>query len=183
MSGPLPIRRIQPIQSGVRDPERMFRLAGAVEAGYGFRAEPVSLSRFEDGQIYCHNGHHRVAACAVAGREELREGEYALEDWTYAQYQEINWEVNWTTPFDPRLETRAADLTPFRTALAFVVERAGRAAAEAFIWRHTRLYKLPRVVTTFVELVALCFDAGQWAAGRAAAQETLRILTDKGVSR
>jgi len=183
VSGALPIRRIQPTQAGVRRPERMFRLAGAVGAGYRFPEDPVQLSRFEDEQIYCHNGHHRVAACVMAGRTDLEEGEYEVQEWTYAQYQEINWDAGWTTPFDPRLETRAADLSPFRTALGFVVERAGRAAAEAFILRHTGLYKTPRVVTTFVELIALCYDPAQWAAGRAAAQDTLRVLTDKGENR
>ena len=185
MSGPLAIARIQPTQAGVRDPWRMHRLAGAVAAGYDFVKEraPVQLSRFEDGQIYCHNGHHRIGSCTLAGREMLLEGEYRIEEWTYAQYQEINWAARWTTPFDPRLETRIADLTPFRVALGFVVDRAGEPAAEAFIRRHTGLYRTPRVVTTFVELIALCFDAEQWASAQAAAQDTLRILTDKGEDR
>lgn len=185
MTGPLLIRRIQPTQAGVRDPWRMHRLAGAVAAGYNFLCEKalVQLTRFEDGQLYCHNGHHRIGACTLAGREELFEGEYRIEDWSYAQYQEINWDARWTTPFDPRLETRIADLTPFRVALDFIVERSGRPAAEAFIHRHRGLYRTPRVVTTFVELIALCFDAEQWASAQDAAQQTLKVLTDKGENR
>lgn len=184
----LSIASIQPTQDGVRRPERLHRLAAAIQYyGYDFRKEgrPIQLSRFPDGALYCHNGHHRIAACVIAGRVELFEGEYVIEDWTYEQYLEINWDLNYLTPFHPPTETRIEELTPFRTAVAFITERGGRRAAEAFIWRHTELYKRPRVVTTFVELTALRFDPTLWEAANEMDKitETIRALTDKGEDR
>jgi hypothetical protein len=184
----LSIASIQPTQDGVRRPERLHRLAAAIQYyGYDFRKEgrPIQLSRFPDGALYCHNGHHRIAACVIAGRDHLLDGEYAIEDWTYEQYLEINWEANYLTPFDPRLETRIEELTPFRTAVAFITERGGRRAAEAFIWRHTELYKRSRVVTTFVELAALRFDPTMWEAANvpSAIEATFKALTEKGEDR
>ena len=157
MNAPLPLARLIPTQGDVRCPARVRELVAALRVGCLVTTpdNPIRIARFEDGALYVHNGHHRVTACVLAGREVLQPTEYAIQDWTYAQYQEINWSAHYLTPFHPPTETRVADLTRFRTAVAFVETRAGRLAAEAFIYRHTHLYKRRRCVATFVELAAL----------------------------
>src|SRR3990167_12074 len=157
MSDLLPIAKLIPTQSAVRKPEHLYWLARALKAGAPLCApnNPIRCSQFEDGALYVHNGHHRVTACLLSGRDTLQSNEYVIKQWAYAQYQEINWEACYLTPFHPPTETRVADLLRFRNAVAFVETRAGRKAAEAFILRHAHLYKRRRCVATFIELAAL----------------------------
>lgn len=157
MNEPLPFTRLIPTQADVRRPAHVAALVEAARQGQPVIVpdRPIQVSRFEDGAVYVHNGHHRVIACVLLGRECLEPVEYVVQDWTYAQYQEINWSAHYLTPFHPPTETRVADLTRFRTAVTFVETRQGRKAAEAFILRNPHLYKRRRCVASFVELAAL----------------------------
>lgn len=163
MTEAVEIRSLTPIQAAVRSPLKLHALAASlmeVPDLIALGCDPVELSVFEDGRLYCHNGHHRVAACYLAGRRHLAGHEYRVTVWSYAQYEEICWEQQWITPFHPATEVRHADLTPFRTAVDFMRHREGKAATEAFIRRHGALYKGPRACTTFMELAALAFSPG-----------------------
>lgn len=166
MNEALPITRLTPTQGDVRRPAHVHALTEALKRGEPLTAplNPIRVARFEDGALYVHNGHHRVTACVLAGRDHLRPEEYAIQDWTYAQYLEINWSAHYLTPFHPPTETRVADLTRFRASVTFVETHSGRKAAEAFILRHTHLYKRRRCVATFVELAALACAAREAAA-------------------
>lgn len=78
----------------------------------------IQLTEFEDGAIYVHDGHHRCVSTWIAGRSYLREDEYDLRKWTYAQYLEINGPNRWWTPFDPRIHLRRADVKFFKEEAA-----------------------------------------------------------------
>jgi len=176
----LPIARIQPTQDNVRRPERLHHLARALEHGYDFTQEdPIQLTQFEDHTLYCHNGHHRIAAKVMAGQTVLLPGEYRIEQWRYDQYLEINWTAGYITPFHPPTESRLGQLRRFREIATFVRERVGAKTAESFIWRNPALYKKPRTIISFVELTALVFDPVQWALAETRVDETLTALTDK----
>jgi len=45
------------------------------------RADLIYISQFEDGMLGIHDGHHRVTASFLAGRNSLREDEYVLKHW------------------------------------------------------------------------------------------------------
>jgi len=155
--GPIEITRLRPTQAGLRNPSRVRGLADVLRGNPAYRIgpNPVQISDFGDGQLYVHNGHHRVSACVLAGRTALLPGEYEVRSWTFEKYAEINWSCNWTTPFYPPTEVRVADLSVFRRAVALVDQMAGRAAAEVFIRRYGAFYKRPRTTDLFVELVAV----------------------------
>lgn len=153
----LDILRLIPTQGGLRDRKRALHLADKVKAGYFFvdNPAPISITKFEDGQLYVHNGHHRVVACILGGRNELRADEYQIQRWTYLQYDEISWEHNYVTPFHPVTETKVPDLSNFKQAVEYTVERNGREAAELFIRKHKWLYARPRRVDEFWELAVM----------------------------
>lgn len=128
----------------------------------GGRVSPViQLSRFEDGLIYIHDGHHRCAAICMGGRKFVYPSEYQLTDWTYQDYYEPAYHNNWYLPFDPRTEVRHADLNHIKAYVKGRVEdiKAGiweQEQLQAFLLRNSNLYKLSRAkagVTTIKELV------------------------------
>jgi hypothetical protein len=136
-----------PTQAGLRNLEKMVSMADAVRDGKFFNdSKPIDLSRFEDGQIYVHNGHHRVVACLMGERVELIEDEYRITEWKYARYLEINFDVHFVTPFDPVTEVRKANFKGFWEAVANVQMHQGEDEARLFIHRHRYLYCQPRNV-------------------------------------
>ncbi len=82
-----------------------------------FSGKPQSLILivvFEDGRLMIHDGTHRCLSAVLAGRRFLLEPEYKVENWSYTQYKNINFNNNWITPFDPLEELRIADLSSFK---------------------------------------------------------------------
>ncbi len=74
----------------------------------------IQISQFEDEQFFIHDGHHRSVSTHLGARNYLRDDEYEIKAWTYAEYLEINGELNWVTPFDPRDEVRLPDFASFQ---------------------------------------------------------------------
>ena len=82
------------------------------------RAKLMVINRFEDGRFCVHDGLHRAASIFL-GRPSglLTESEYEIQEFTYDQYNEINLEAKYFTPFDPRTEVRVADLSSFKNRI------------------------------------------------------------------
>lgn len=136
-----------PTQAGLRNLTKLVGMAELVRNGHVFNdGRPIDLSRFEDGQIYVHNGHHRVVACLMGERLELEDDEYKITDWKYAKYLEVNFDAHFVTPFDPLTEVRKADFKGFWEAVAYVQIHQGEDEARMFIHRHRYLYCQPRNV-------------------------------------
>ena len=74
----------------------------------------INLSMFPDKKIYIHDGHHRITATLLGGRDYLYTQEYTLQQWTYEQYLEINLDVGWVTPYDPRTHCRKSDFRQYK---------------------------------------------------------------------
>lgn len=75
----------------------------------------IGISRFEDGELYVHDGHHRVVSILLSGvRDYLYPEEYIITDYTYFQYNRPNFKNNWYTPFDPKTQLRIADFFKYR---------------------------------------------------------------------
>lgn len=107
------------------------------------RTVPIVLNRFEDGKVFIHDGLHRVATI-LAGRDPacLYDDEFRIDSYSYQDYNEINVEVGYLTPFDPRSEVRVADLRGFQRRARAIID-AGQDLTE-FISNHRHLYARPR---------------------------------------
>jgi hypothetical protein len=120
------IKKLKPTQNGVRDFQLVHELADFVRQGgvFSCRGEgpcnyqnKIKIARFEDGVNYVRDGHHRVSAVLIAGRDYLDWDEVVVEDWKYEQWLLPNLEVGWVTPHDPRYEVRVHDLSSWKEKL------------------------------------------------------------------
>lgn len=111
----------------------------------------INISRFEDGVMYIHDGHHRTLATLLAGRLLLYPTEFKITHWMYEQYLEINFEVGWVTPFDPRTQCRKADLQKFKR---YVIREAKESPEKAIklIKKYKLIYAEPRKIFTVRDL-------------------------------
>lgn len=106
------------MQDGLRLPRgEIFRMKYHVETGGKFVScdKPIAIVDFGDSLFYLRDGLHRCASIYLGRPDKfLYENEYVIENMTYEKYMEINWSVDYYTPFDPRTEVRIADLTFYR---------------------------------------------------------------------
>lgn len=104
----------------------------------------IEISEFEDGLFYAHDGHHRLTATLMGGRQFLHTDEYRVTRWTYQQYLEINLTAGWMTPFDPRTRCRKHDISPFK---AEITKLASDPRVEEIIRNRLNDYTEPRRFT------------------------------------
>lgn len=79
------------------------------------RISPViTISQFEDGLQFIHDGLHRSVATWLGGRDYLHPDEFVLTNWKYEEYEEVSPQNNWYTPFNPKIHLRVADLSSFK---------------------------------------------------------------------
>lgn len=114
--------------------------------GKVLRCQPVNLSEIE-GEIYIHDGHHRLAGLWLAGGRTLYEGEYTLRKFTVKDYLTINWTRGYVTPFDPREQVRIAD---FKDIKERILESEWD---EDFIYSNRFLWSEDRKISSLEELV------------------------------
>lgn len=112
-------------QHGLRNLEQLPAMVAAARNGVLFTNETlvsyaiindirpsplIEIAEFEDGARYIHNGHHRAVAIYI-GRHSQRlfPEEFFVRKWKYSDYTDIVL-PHWVTPFDPRIETRCAEL-------------------------------------------------------------------------
>ena len=114
----------------------------------------IALTRFEDDRLFVHDGHHRAAAILAGGRTFLREDEYFVRPMRYAQYEQVNFAVQYVTPFAPHSEVRLPDFSEFKRRVLDLHDAGRHAEAEAFIRDHRRMYCRPRTRTRVAELIA-----------------------------
>lgn len=74
----------------------------------------IQITQFEDGQLFVHDGHHRIVSCFLGGRFFLADQEYEITRWNYKEYMEISYDQEWYTPFDPRTHVRVPDFNSFK---------------------------------------------------------------------
>lgn len=142
-------------QSSLRLEEQVESMVAYVSSGGRFSLERIAahnkskkafliaINRFEDGELYIRDGHHRAGAIWLAGRQFLYPEEYVIESYTYDEYMEIN-PPSYVTPFDPRIEVRYGDFAPFRIEALRVYNEQGQAAATKYILANRHLFCCPR---------------------------------------
>jgi hypothetical protein len=78
--------------------------------------------------LLVQDGHHRLVATRVAGRDFLHPEEYRVTQWSFEDYLAINFSCGWVTPFDPRTHARIADFAAWRQqVLELAIKDARRA--------------------------------------------------------
>jgi hypothetical protein len=93
----------------------------------------IKVTKFEDGMLMLHDGHHRAVASILAGRDYLVPDEYVLQEMTYAHYRVMNLDAGWITPHDPLTQVRFADWSRFREMVKLLQKNNGRLSAEDYI--------------------------------------------------
>lgn len=140
-------------QDGVRDIDQVTYMIRFVQAGGVFDDKTltafhsgswaknrISIACMEDGTQYFHDGHHRLLAIWMAGRKVLYDDEVEYFDLTYAQYDEVNFETGWLTPFDLKTEIRTPNVHEFKQK----AKAMPRENAEEWVRSNKGLYCHPR---------------------------------------
>lgn len=161
MYHPINIETLIVNQDGLRNIDQLDQMIKYVRNGGVFDKESlpeghpiIHLVRFEDGRIHIQDGHHRLSAILLGGREQVLSSEYRMENTEYDKYQEINFDCGWITPFDPRTEFRLSDLDKYRKLIrARRIKRAPHRVAH-FIQQNKHRYKKPREFFTIPQLIA-----------------------------
>lgn len=125
----------------------------AKEKGLDRISPIIALSRFEDGSIFLHDGHHRCVATWLGGRDYLRSDEYTRSDWTYDDYLEIAPHNGWYTPFDPRTHVRTADFGAFKKEARIRFNQDPMEAVD-WLYEHMGDFRTPRTLSYLPELAA-----------------------------
>jgi hypothetical protein len=175
----LPLDRLIVSQHGLRCPDAELRGMMNFVTGGGLWTEaalrahaarhglpppsPIRLSQFPDALVV-HDGHHRLVATYLAGRDVLDPAEYRVTHWTYEQYLEINFACGWVTPFDPRTHVRIADFAGWKRRV-LEVARADPARAEEMIRSQPSGYREPRRYAALADLARECFARGSAGEG------------------
>lgn len=152
-------------QKGFRSPWQLPQMVEFAALGSVFDADNlnkyssgkdvrlINLVRFEDGRVYIHDGHHRVMAIYLGGRDFLDPSEFVVTHWKYKDYTDIVFAKRWITPFDPRFEVRVSDYTEYKREVYAILAVQGEQGAEKYIRDHKESYVMPRRGLTIEDMV------------------------------
>jgi hypothetical protein len=151
------------IQNQLRNLDQMCEMIKHVsEGGYfhysnllrfnkGKESSLIEIAEFEDGKYYVHNGHHRSVAIWLGGRNHLQDGEYYIKRWKYDDYNTINMERQYVTPFDPRTQVRLPDFSAFKRRVLKLKE-LGEELTIRYIYEHNKEYRRDKTIFSVPEL-------------------------------
>lgn len=152
-------------QRDLRTPDQLISMTEFAEDGGIFNCEIlqchnyrnttsplIQLARFEDGQIYIRDGHHRLVAIYRSGRQYISEEEYVIREWEYRQWLTPNLKVGWVTPFDPRIQIRVGDLGSYKKELSSIDNDIDKLQ---FIKDNVDRYAIDRDISSIAELSIL----------------------------
>ena len=172
--GNFPLEKLRLMQSDLRHWDSMEEMSLFVKNG-GFWTQDylkeyselnnlpsvsplIAITKFEDGECYIHDGHHRCVATWLGERKFLREDEYILKEWTYDYYTEFAPHNNWFTPFDPRTHVRKPDFAAFKKAAREFCQKYllnHLMMAEPWLMKHQHEYLVPRELEFLPELASI----------------------------
>lgn len=121
-----------------------------------YRSKLISVAEFPDGQRYIADGHHRILAIKLAGRNCLDQSEYTVTKWNYEDYLDINFEQNWVTPFDPRTHLRIPDFFEFKQEVKSNLAKSEGHATDYIVSNAEKYLK----VKQYDDIISLGIDAG-----------------------
>ena len=145
------IASLIPTQSGLRDVEQIPAMVEFVQGGGFFSRNAIAnwdnehtslieLARFPDGKVYVLDGHSRTFSILEGGRNQLDPLEYVVYDWSYDDFDQINYDSNWLTPFDPRVEVRVPDFFGFKDHVRMLWAEQSPQHAMHYVYTNRDLY-------------------------------------------
>jgi hypothetical protein len=147
---------------------------GSLRQYAGVEQSLIQLSMFppEPGGsplLLIHDGHHRLVATLLAGRDFLHPDEFEVTQWTYADYLSINLSLEWVTPFDPRSQARLADFGAWKLHV-LAIARDDPAGAERLIREQPGAYREARRYSGLASLSCDCcsLELDRWRQKREA---------------
>ena len=123
------------------------------ELQYYPKTRLISITEFEDGVFYIHDGHHRAGSVLAGGRDYLRGDEYKITKMRYTQYDEINPGASFVTPFVPPHEVRLADFSEFKNTAIGMIQESRINDAVFYIRTNRHLYCKPRKLFYVEDLI------------------------------
>ena len=131
----LSVKNIRLMQEGFRHPPKeVEEMIDFVKSGGRFNKarldlftpdhnnKLIAITRCEDGEEFVRDGFHRVMAICL-GRPDgmMYDDEYFIENLTYLRMNTPHLNMRYYTPFDPRVEVRAADFAEFKDVVEKVI--------------------------------------------------------------
>jgi len=94
--------------------DRLIEIAAIEKVGMWSVNYPESTKLEPCYNYFVHNGHHRCVAIAFGGRDHLKESEYYVRKWKAGDYDVVNFDAGYVTPFDLYNEVRLADFAKYK---------------------------------------------------------------------
>lgn len=149
---------IIPTHNSLRNPDSFNYFCGNIKAITESDRPPLLL-KMEDGKLYLNDGHHRLTA-AYAVNVPFKHLTFNVMDMTYTKMMEVNWDIGWLTPYDPRFQVRRNDCLRFKTMIKdFVADgkeanaKVTKAMAEWIMFNMTLLFLEPRQSCSLKDLI------------------------------
>lgn len=156
------LTKLQTTQSWVRSMAQVKKMTEHVRNGGAFTIDNVPdfhpedsvfplvrISRFPDGGLYLHDGHHRAVSVFLGGREYLLPSEYEIQDWdSIERYSEINLDANWVTPMNLQTEVRLPDTRIYKR----LIQEASPEGVMELISNLKHMYATERRYGSVIEL-------------------------------
>ena len=152
LSTTMPIASLIVTQKSVRKSDSLTELVKHAKDDGRFTG--ICIFAFEDGKYYLHDGHHRVAAIYMSGRDFLDVGEYVVIQSTYSAVASILFDKSFVTPYDPRTEMRLANFGAFKQHAMALFNKGDTKEATSYVIRNKHLYATKRTIHTVEQLVA-----------------------------
>lgn len=149
----LSINELYVTQSGYRSGSEIKQLRKFISVpGNNWEKCKIYITKFEDGKLFIHDGHHRVLATLLSGRVCLNENEFEIHEWKYQDYINLNFSTPWYTPFDPRIESRLPDVFGFKfTIRQFIKQGKDENYIKGFIMENKNLFCAPKKFNKITE--------------------------------
>lgn len=113
------------------------------------------ITNFGD-SVFLRDGHHKSVALyhylSKMGDTNLPITDFEEENYSYQEYDEINFKEKWITPFNPITHVRKHDLNKFKDYVWWLYWNRGEDVAKEFILGHKHYYLEDRKVNTVRDL-------------------------------
>lgn len=174
MSGKIEISKLVPTQEQLRDYSvveemRKYALAGgaftknAIQSHEGGNGDQLIQISSTGDTMYVLDGHHRIVAKLLAGQSHLFECEYEITDRKLSDFNSLNLDSGWLTPFNPVFEVRLNYTQKYKNTVTGMIDAKEHPwDIIAWIVGNEHMYKAPRSIKSFHEFVDLMKIQGKY---------------------
>lgn len=140
------IMGLVPTQWGLRRPLAEMEARRVYIQSRGRLPKPAIIFRTPEGKLFIRDGHHDIHLAQSEGLEVLSydQGDFIFEEWTEAEFQEVNLAAGWVTPMSLGTDFRRPELAGWKSLVFALRDHKTPAEIEAFIREHPEAYLLPK---------------------------------------